>query len=545
MNLKVPLLKSRRLIIAAAHLALVICAYILAFYLRFDFKIDNSHWQVIFKTIPILACIKIVIFGYFGLYSGLWSSAGLDDIRKILKAHVLAALCFISAVVFLYTFVGFPRSIFVLDFILSLCFIAGVRFAYRLVRNKSHPVNGLVDKIFVLLFSAGIAWFIIFSAYYRHSIKPVLLVSCISLIIISFREKKSRLSAFFAQYFSSRYAPFVFFGLSVLVSTIFSKDFWHSEHIFVERYILYFIIFEIGRRFFVSKTVARILDESFGINIFGAVKYIFIIAGLLMGIGGIVDYIRFHPGRLFSVFGYEIQFLMLPLYISYFLPVVYCFMFKGNTFPQRISAILTFVMLVMCMIFTGSRVAWIAGPVSILFVSFLIDKKHLKYFIPGFLIYLYLIYFFLPIRMSDFTTYFPRKDIMLAAVGIFRDNILLGAGPGMYEKLVSKYSPGFIELHAHNTYLEILAELGIVGLTAFLAIFIDFYSRVFKNLAMLKGSVNKFLYTGLLASNAACLIYALFGSIITVGFHDAPMFWLIFGMSFGLENVLSGKGSIK
>ena len=125
---------------------------------------------------------------------------------------------------------------------------------------------------------------------------------------------------------------------------------------------------------------------------------------------------------------------------------------------------------------------------------------------------------------------------MEAAIGIFRDNVLFGAGPGMYEKLVYSYSKGYVYIHAHNTYLEILAELGIFGLIAFLTIFISFYFRIFKKPSKLYKSANKFLFTGLLASNVACLIYALFGSIITVGFHDAPMFWLIFGMCFEIEN---------
>ncbi len=399
--------------------------------------------------------------------------------------------------------------------------------------------HAIVNRILVSLFSACIAFFIIFGAYYRKGIKAILLLSCISIVIIGLREKKFKISDFFTQYFSSRYAPFIFFGLSALISTVLSKDFRHSGQIFIERYILYFIVFEIGRRFFVSKTVSRIFDESFGINIFEFMKYIFISAGLLMGIGGVVDYIRFHPGRLYSVFGHEIQFLMLPLYISYLLPIVYCFMFKGNTFTQRILALLTFSGLFISMIFTGSRTLWISGFISILFASFLIDRKHLKYFIPGLFIFLWAIYFFVPTRLSYFGTYFIRKDIMQAAFGIFRDNIFFGAGPGLYEKLVSKYTPGFLELHAHNSYLEILAELGIVGLIFFLAIFINFYSRIFKNFSRFNGSANKSLYIGLLASNIASLIFALFGSIIMVGFHDAPMFWLIFGMSFGLENSLS------
>jgi len=146
MNLKGLFLKSRRLIIVATHLALVICAYILAFYLRFDFKIDSSYWQVILKTLPILVCIKMVILGYFGLYSGLWRYASIDDIWRIAKAHVLAMLCFIPAVAFIYTFAGFPRSIFVLDCVLSFCLVAGIRFVTRLLREKFRPVIGSKQK---------------------------------------------------------------------------------------------------------------------------------------------------------------------------------------------------------------------------------------------------------------------------------------------------------------------------------------------------------------------------------------------------------------
>jgi putative inorganic carbon (hco3(-)) transporter len=401
---------------------------------------------------------------------------------------------------------------------------------------------GMVNRILVSLFSGSIASYIIFGAYYKKGIKAVLLLSLISLVMIGFRENKTKISAFFTQYFSSRYAPFIFFGLSAFISTILSRDFPHSRHIFIEHYILYFIVFEIGRRFFNSKTVALVFDESFGLNIFGFMKYVFIFAGLLMGIGGVVDYIRFHPERLFTVFG---QIIQIPRYIIYFLPVVYCLMFKGNTLTQRILAILSFAMLFACMIFNGARAAWIAGATSILLASFLINKRYLKYFIPGFLVFLCLVYFFVPMRLSNFATYSFRKDIMLAAVNIFRDNFIFGAGPGVYEKLVANYSQGYVTLHAHNMYLEMLAELGIVGLTAFLSIFVAFYVRVRKELSMLNGSTDKFLFTGLLASNAGLFIIALFSSVIMVGFNDAPLFWLIFGMAFGLKNAQIENGPIK
>jgi len=161
MNLKELILRSRRLIIIVIHLALVVSAYIFAFYLRLDFKIDSSYWQVIIKTLPMLIFIKMVILGYFGLYSGLWRYASVDDIWRIIKAHVLATLFFIPAVAFLlgrqagiYTFAGFPSSIFILDCILSFCLITGIRFVTRLFREKFLPISRKKRKR-VIIIGAG------------------------------------------------------------------------------------------------------------------------------------------------------------------------------------------------------------------------------------------------------------------------------------------------------------------------------------------------------------------------------------------------------
>lgn len=161
MNPKELILKFRRLIIIATHLALMICAYIIAFYLRLDFRIDSSYWQVIIKTLPVLVVIKMVIFGYFGLYSGLWRYASVDDIWRIIKAHILATLCFVAAIAFLPIRQAginlldvFPRSVFILDGILSFCFVAGIRFVTRLLRETFRPVIGKKRKR-VIIIGAG------------------------------------------------------------------------------------------------------------------------------------------------------------------------------------------------------------------------------------------------------------------------------------------------------------------------------------------------------------------------------------------------------
>ncbi|MEI7999225.1 MAG: nucleoside-diphosphate sugar epimerase/dehydratase [Candidatus Omnitrophota bacterium] len=140
-NIKSSLLKFRRPVIIIAHLILVTIAYVVAFYLRFDFNLDNSYWPLIAKTLPFLIFTKAIIFWGFGIYSGLWRYASVSDIWRILKVHILSMLCFIFIVYLTHLSDGFPRSIFMLDCILSFCFVAGIRFISRLFRERYRPIS--------------------------------------------------------------------------------------------------------------------------------------------------------------------------------------------------------------------------------------------------------------------------------------------------------------------------------------------------------------------------------------------------------------------
>jgi len=139
MRIKSLALKYRRLTIVATHFGLIIGGYIFAFYLRLDFKIDREYWQIIIKTIPLLIFIKLVLFWYYGLFSGLWRYVSVGDIWKIIKASFFASVAFIIGVIFIHTTSGYPRSIFLLDWIVCTGLIGGVRFATRLLRERFKP----------------------------------------------------------------------------------------------------------------------------------------------------------------------------------------------------------------------------------------------------------------------------------------------------------------------------------------------------------------------------------------------------------------------
>jgi len=139
MNIKVLVLRFRRVITMAIHCALIICAYILSFYLRFDFNIDRSFWNIIFSTLPLLVFIKMVLFGYHGLFSGLWKYAGIDDIWRIAKANILSTIGFVVGIAFLYPDIRIPRSIIVLDCLWCFFLVTGIRLVVRLFREKFRP----------------------------------------------------------------------------------------------------------------------------------------------------------------------------------------------------------------------------------------------------------------------------------------------------------------------------------------------------------------------------------------------------------------------
>ena len=134
------LLKYRRILIVMVHVALVTAAFIMAFYFRFDFGIPGRYLPVIWKLLPVLVPVKMIIFHHFGLYSGLWRYVSMDDVWRVLKANTFSTVVSIAYAVFAVGLVGFPRSVFILDWILCVGLMVGCRFLSRSFRERVRPV---------------------------------------------------------------------------------------------------------------------------------------------------------------------------------------------------------------------------------------------------------------------------------------------------------------------------------------------------------------------------------------------------------------------
>lgn len=111
----------------------VTAAYLLAYLLRFEGEIPPVWWETMKSSLPYILPFKLAFFYFFGLYKGMWRYTSLFDLFNVFKATLISSISIILAILFIYRFQGFPRSVFIMDWILTFIFISGIRVAIRLL----------------------------------------------------------------------------------------------------------------------------------------------------------------------------------------------------------------------------------------------------------------------------------------------------------------------------------------------------------------------------------------------------------------------------
>jgi FlaA1/EpsC-like NDP-sugar epimerase len=115
---------------------LVGAAYLLAFLLRFEGQVPQGDWAHFRDTLPYIIPLKLIFFALFGLYRGMWRYTSLMDLLNIVRTTLIASAGLALFILVTYQFRGFPRSIFILDGILTFVLVGGVRAAIRLVLTE-------------------------------------------------------------------------------------------------------------------------------------------------------------------------------------------------------------------------------------------------------------------------------------------------------------------------------------------------------------------------------------------------------------------------
>jgi len=151
---------------------IVFASFIIAFYLRGQVQLIGNedlfsqYGNYIIWYAILVIIFKLVMFWVFGLYRRVWKYASLKDMIAILGSLLMASAILIGLFYLLshpinlrglnisFTFPFFPRSVFIIDFLLSLILVTLSRFSVRFF-NEMRFGNPKTRKKRVLIVGAG------------------------------------------------------------------------------------------------------------------------------------------------------------------------------------------------------------------------------------------------------------------------------------------------------------------------------------------------------------------------------------------------------
>ena len=352
---------------------------------------------------------------------------------------------------------------------------------------------------------------------------------------------------------------------------------FHSAHIknsletVAHDYLIYFLIFFCMVNTIHSQEQARRI-----------LKAMLITCGLVCAYGlyGYYTGIAIRDGRLVASFEYHSR---IAKYISLLLPIAVCLFLWYKDIMSRLFLALLIILCSFSLVLTMSRTSWIAILITMLFVGFAVQKKLLMVIVIGVCA---LLIFILPSKfikhaktVTQVDKFFASKKILgerllcwKASISMIQDHPLLGIGPGkknfrdafqLYggkikeaEKQIKKektsVQPKEIKTrkkslvkgveklsHAHNIFLHIWVETGIVGLLAFLWLFVTVFYAAIKSGRSLKSGYEKALLLGITAS-----LISIFSHGLTDSFWkkpDALFLWYIIGILFVIIRSASSR----
>lgn len=162
--------------------------------------------------------------------------------------------------------------------------------------------------------------------------------------------------------------------------------------------------------------------------------------------------------------------------------------------------------MLLCMVFTQSRGCWLALILTAFVFVIFVDKKLLvlffiALFLAPFILPQSVIERFISIGNTTDTSTQYRVFIWLGTLNMLRDYWTIGVGLGMppWNKMYPFYAySSIIAPHAHNVFLQILAELGIIGLIVFGLIILSFIGRVIRRYLTFKNIISVACMAGIL-----------------------------------------------
>ena len=193
-----------------------------------------------------------------------------------------------------------------------------------------------------------------------------------------------------------------------------------------------------------------------------------------------------------------------------------------------LAKILFLLLIIFNLFLTYSRGAWVALLLTLLIAGILSERKNARLVLTGFLLLFLISFLFIPsvrervvitFQKGGFSTrFFIWKETLL----MFKDSPLLGKGIGTFMDNASYYNLPLE--YAHNCYLQILAETGLIGFLGFIFFLCSLLAPVYVKIKNIP-SEDKGIYLGIIA-----FLISIFFDTHLYSLKLSIFFWLMAGV---------------
>lgn len=239
-------------------------------------------------------------------------------------------------------------------------------------------------------------------------------------------------------------------------------------------------------------------------------------------------------------------------FLVFTIPVSVALVWNKLKFGHRAFFIITALSLVLCMVFTWSRGAWLGMILAVGIFLVISDKRWVLVGLAAIAMLPILLYVtgntaiierFMSIGNTADTSTAYRVSIWQASVGIISDFWYRGIGIGSdaYKQIYPYYALSGAEfaLHSHNLYLQYIVETGIIGIASLFAVILEYIKTVFG--AKVVKQIKKSDMSKILVALGAGFVGFLFQGLTDYVWYNYKMlmiFWIIIALGVSGAKIL-------
>jgi FlaA1/EpsC-like NDP-sugar epimerase len=147
------LASTRPLVVFSIEIATILSSAVLAFLLRFDFRIPALYFPPLILASLVWVPVKLTSFKLLGLDRRWARYISLSDLLRLTLSNLIGSC--LALLILLLINSGVPRSVYAIDFLLCVMLTAGLRIGVRVVSEANRPRKAAPNRKRTIVYGAG------------------------------------------------------------------------------------------------------------------------------------------------------------------------------------------------------------------------------------------------------------------------------------------------------------------------------------------------------------------------------------------------------